>query len=447
VRVTEELAIPRIVVGAATSGAGKTTIAAGLMAALTARGFVVQPFKVGPDFIDPTHHTRCCGRVCRNLDPFMMGEEGVRETFGRACSGADVAVIEGVMGLHDGVDGTAFGSTAHVARLLEAPVLLAVDAKGASRTVHAVVRGVAGYDCAVRVAGVIFNRVGSPRHRELIERGCEIPALGWIPRDDGLEVPSRHLGLSLADELASHDAFGEIIGDHVDLDRVLTVARSAPPIGVPAAPPAGGGDTVIGVALDPAFCFYYPDNLDRLRAAGARLVFFSPMTEALPDVDALYLGGGYPELHANSLEAGPARTAGARAAEDGMPIWGECGGLVYLSRSVRTGGRTFRMCGVLPAASAMTGGIRGLGYVDATCVAGPLPGLVGVRVRGHEFHYSDCSPDEDARYALALSRGRGLGDGRDGLCEYGTIAGYTHAYFSDRFCSAFVGAARAYARR
>ena len=439
--------LPRIVVGAATSGAGKTTIAAGLMAALTAKGLVVQPFKVGPDFIDPTHHTRCCGRACRNLDPFMMGDEGVRETFARSSAGADIAVIEGVMGLHDGLDGTAFGSTAHVARLLEAPVLLAVDAKGASRTVHAIVRGVAGYDPTVRVAGVIFNRIGSARHRELIDQGHELPVLGWIPRADSLAVPSRHLGLSLADELASHDAFGDVVGGHVDLDGVIAIARSAPPISAPSPAPAIKGETAIGVALDQAFCFYYADNLDRLREAGANLIFFSPSTDDLPEVDALYIGGGYPELHAAALAAGPARSAIVRAAADGMPIWGECGGLVYLSRSLEVDGRSYPMCGVLPAESAMTGGIRGLGYVDGTCVAGPLSGLHGIGVRGHEFHYSGCSPDADARYALSLSRGRGLGERRDGLFEYSTTAGYTHAYFSDRFCSVFLAAARAHGRR
>lgn len=441
------LAIPRIVVGAATSGAGKTTIAAGLMAALTARGLVVQPFKVGPDFIDPTHHSRCCGRACRNLDPFMMGEEGVRETFGRASTGADIAVIEGVMGLHDGIDGTAFGSTAHVARLLAAPVLLAVDAKGASRTVHAVIRGVAGYDPAVRIGGIIFNRIGSTRHRELIERGRELPVLGWIPRDDAVTVPSRHLGLALADELASHDAFGDVVGAHVDLDGVIAIARSAPSFEGPSLAPSTEGDTTVGVALDHAFSFYYADNLDRLRDAGARLVFFSPAADPLPDVEALYIGGGYPELHAAALEAGRARPAIARAAAEGMPVWGECGGLVYLSRSLETDGRSHRMCGVLPADSAMTGGIRGLGYVDGTFVADAIPGLRGSGVRGHEFHYSSCFPDADARYALTLSRGRGLGEGRDGLYEHATIAGYTHSYFSDHFCSAFVNAARAFARR
>lgn len=445
--MTTDCRVPRIVIGAATSSAGKTTIATGLMTALRARGLVVQPFKVGPDFIDPTHHTRCCGRTSRNLDPFLMGEDGVRETFARAAVGADIAVIEGVMGLYDGIDGEAFGSTAHVARLLEAPVLLAVDARGASRTVHAIVRGIAGYDPGVHLGGVVFNRIGSPRHRDLIERGCEVPVLGWIPRDERLAIPSRHLGLSLAHELDPTDALRAVVGEHVDLDRVIELARMAPPLPDVTHRAAGEERVSIGVANDPAFCFYYADNLDRLRAQGARLVFFSPMADRLPDVDALYLGGGYPELHAGVLAGAPARSGIARAAEDGMPILGECGGLVYLCRSLETEGERVPMCGVLPADAVMTGGIRGLGYVEGTCTGGPFPGLPGTVVRGHEFHYSACRPDGDARYALRLSRGRGIGEGRDGLFEYATLAGYTHAYFSDRLATALVRAGSDYARR
>ncbi len=445
--MTRACTVPRIVIGAATSSAGKTTITTGLMAALRARGLVVQPFKVGPDFIDPTHHTQCCGRTSRNLDPFMMGEGRVRETFAHASEGADIAVIEGVMGLFDGVDGSGFGSTAHVARLLEAPVLLTVDARGASRTVHAIVRGIAGYDPDVRVAGVVFNRIGSPRHRDLIERGKEIPVLGWVPRDERLVIPSRHLGLSLAHELDVTDALRTIVGEHVDVNGVIDLARTAPALpGVGSHPPVG--ETVsIGVADDPAFCFYYADNLDRLRAHGARLVFFSPMSDPLPEVDALYLGGGYPELQARTLSSAPARHQIVRAAEDGLPVLGECGGLVYLCRTLEAEGESFPMCGVLPADAVMTDGIRGLGYVEGTCTGGPFRALHGTGVRGHEFHYSACRPDEDARFALELTRGRGILNGRDGLFEYTTIAGYTHAYFSDRSAAAFVAAGSAFARR
>lgn len=271
--------------------------------------------------------------------------------------------------------------------------------------------------------------------------------MGWIPRDDALSIPSRHLGLSLADELSSHAAFGEIVESHVDLEGVLGIARSAPPLEGRAIVSPVEEKTAIGVAFDSAFCFYYADNFDRLRAAGARLVFFSPSSESLPQVDALYIGGGYPELHAAELEAGPARGAIARAATDGMPVLGECGGLAYLARSLEGGGRMYRMCDVLPAGVAMTGGIRGLGYVEGTWVAGPARNLRGAGLRGHEFHYSECRPEADARYAVALSRGRGIVDGRDGLFEHATVGGYTHAYFSDRFCSAFVAGAEAYARR
>ncbi len=445
--MTGACTVPRIVIGAATSSAGKTTITSGVMAALRARGLVVQPFKVGPDFIDPTHHTQCCGRTCRNLDPFMMGEDGVRDTFARASTGADIAVIEGVMGLFDGVDGSAFGSTAHVARLLEAPVLLAVDARGASRTVHAIVRGIAGYDPGVRVAGVVFNRIGSPRHRDLIERGKEMPVLGWVPRDERLTIPSRHLGLSLAHELDATDALRTVVGAHVDLDGVVELAQTAPPLPGCATWAPAEETCSIGVANDHAFCFYYADNLDRLRSQGARLVFFSPMADHLPKVDALYLGGGYPELHAETLSTAPARHEITRAAEDGMPVLGECGGLVYLCRSLEAGGETFPMCGLLAADAGMTGGIRGLGYVEGSCTGGPFKALHGTGVRGHEFHYSACWPDADARFAQELSRGRGISEGRDGLYEYATLASYTHAYFSDRTAAALVRAGSSWARR
>jgi cobyrinic acid a,c-diamide synthase len=444
--VDGSLAVPRIVIGAATSGSGKTTIAAGIMATLRSRGLIVQPFKVGPDFIDPTYHTRCCDRVCRNLDPFMMGEEGVKETFSRACRGADIAVIEGVMGLYDGLDGTDFGSTAHVARLLKAPVLLTVDAKGASRTVHAIVRGMSVYDPEITIAGVVFNRIGSARHRELIARGSEIPVFGWIPRDEGLVVPSRHLGLALAHELDTLDRFGEVIGAHTDIDAVIEAAETAPALPAVPDPTFDSGEICIGVASDPAFCFYYADNLDRLRRLGARLSFFSPMVDPLPEVSALYLGGGYPELHADMLEIAPARTEISRRASDGMPIWGECGGLVYLGRSLEVSGRRYAMCDVLPAESMMSGSIQGLGYVDGTCVNGPFLSIRGEGIRGHEFHYSSCLPDGDARLGIELTRGRGIVDGCDGLYEHATCAGYSHVYFSDRFGRGLVDAARTYGR-
>ena len=262
--------IPRIVIAGTHSGCGKTTTASGIMAALTARGLKVQPFKVGPDFIDPSHHTIVCGRESRNLDPFMMGEDGVRDCFARACAGADIAVIEGVMGLYDGVDGSDCSSTAHVARLLDAPVILIADIKGMSRSVAALIRGYAGYDPRLRFAGVIMTKGGSARHKAMTTG-------------------------DMGDEDTRLRQIGSFVEEHCDLDAVIAAAGSAPPL--PAQSPSSGGSgtrTTIAVAMDAAFCFYYRDNFDYLRSAGSDLIFFSPLADPLPQADAYYFGGGYP---------------------------------------------------------------------------------------------------------------------------------------------------------
>lgn len=431
--------IPAIVIAGTHSGCGKTTLASGIMAALQARGLEVQPFKVGPDFIDPSHHTAICGRPCRNLDPFMMGEDGVVRTFASASAGADIAVIEGVMGLYDGLEGGDLGSTAHVAKALGAPVVLVADVGGMSRSAHALVRGYTSFDPAVRFAGVIFNRVGSPRHRQMIEEELSVPALGWVPTEKAKAVSSRHLGLAMAGE-ASMAAFGAVSEEHCDLDALIAAATSAP-AAVPA--PAAAGDSPrvrLGVARDAAFCFYYQDNFDLLRRAGAELVFFSPLADSLPEVDGLYLGGGYPELHAAAL-SGSACTAQIRAAaEDGTPVYAECGGLIYLCEGLEAEGQEYQMAGVLPGEARMHRRFQALGYVEAAAT-GASPLLpAGAGFRGHEFHYSSVEPATDARFALSLRRGKGIADGRDGLCEHAVMAGYSHAYLNETIASAFVGA-------
>ncbi|QSZ68003.1 cobyrinate a,c-diamide synthase [Methanofollis aquaemaris] len=433
--------IPAIVIAGTHSGCGKTTLASGIMAALQARGLEVQPFKVGPDFIDPSHHTAICGRPSRNLDPFMMGEDGVVRTFRAASAGADIAVIEGVMGMYDGLEGGDLGSTAHVARILGAPVVLVVDVGGMSRSVHALVRGYTAYDPSVRFAGVIFNRVGSPRHRQMIEEELSVPALGWVPTEKEKAVSSRHLGLAMAGE-ASMAAFGEVCEAYCDLDALLVAAASGP-AAVPIPGPAGAGAPSrvrLGVARDAAFCFYYQDNLDLLRRAGAELVYFSPLTDPFPEVDGLYLGGGYPELHAAALSAAPCTDQVRAAAEDGMPVYAECGGLIYLCEGLEADGQAYRMAGALPARAQMHGRFQALGYVeaDATGASPLLP--AGAGFRGHEFHYSSVDPAADARFGLSLRRGKGIADGRDGLCEYAVMAGYSHAYLNETFASAFVEA-------
>jgi cobyrinic acid a,c-diamide synthase len=442
-----QITIPRIVIAGTHSGCGKTTIASGLMAALDERGLSVQPFKTGPDFIDPTHHSVICGRVSRNLDPFMMVEAGVMRTFASESGDADIAVIEGAMGLFDGIEGTDFASTAHVARILRAPVILVVDAYAVSRSVHAVVRGFRDFDPHIRIAGIIYNRIATMKHREMIDSEEFVPALGWIPRQQGLEMRSRHLGLVMAHESGGMRSYGPVIRESCDLNAILDVARNAPLLTVPPAikTPVVERKAVIGVAHDDAFCFYYQDNLDRLARAGAEFRFFSPMKDTLPDVDALYIGGGYPELHAGKLENSPCRHAIHHMADKGMPIYGECGGLMYLCRSV-TIDREYQMADVLPARVEMTKTIEALGYVK-----GKFNGQPGIwagtgSLKGHEFHYSRVECNYGARFAIRLTQGKGIQNGKDGLTEKNAIGTYSHAYFSDTFCRHFVDAAEDFRR-
>jgi cobyrinic acid a,c-diamide synthase len=438
--------VPRIVIAGTHSGCGKTTIASGLMMALSARGLKVQPFKVGPDFIDPTHHTAICGRHSRNLDPFMMGEEGVLSTFGRACEGADIAVIEGVMGMFDGLEGSDLSSTAHVARILSAPVALVVDVRSMTRSANALIRGYRDFDPALDFAGVIFNRVGSPNHRRMIEASLDARPLGWVPKSEGMEIKSRHLGLQMAGEVDVRKRQGEVIAESVCLDEIVSAAVEAAPL--PDFWPEQDccpEEVAIGVAMDAAFCFYYRDNLDALAAAGARLEYFSPMDDRLPDIDGLYLGGGYPELYAAELSASRCREAVKKAVDSGMPAYAECGGLMYLCRGIALD-REYPMAGALPARAEMTGRLQALGYIKGETVAGgAFP--AGLGITGHEFHYSRVQCDGDARFAYRLSRGKGIADGRDGLSEHNATGAYTHAYFTREIAASIVGAARSHRDR
>jgi len=443
--------IPRVIVAGTHSGCGKTTIATGLMAALVDRGLEVQPFKTGPDFIDPSHHTLICGRASRNLDICMMGEAGVMRAFANATAGADISVIEGAMGLFDGREGSDKASAAHVARILGAPVILVVDAHAVSRSIHATIKGFRDFDPKVKIAGIIYNRIGSDRHRQMIAEEEYVPALGWVPRQKDCEIQSRHLGLVMAHESPALKQFGRIIAESCDLDGILAVAANARPLAVPAGTAKKSHTShrraVIGVARDPAFCFYYQDNLDRLTRAGAEIRVFSPVAGEVPEADAIYIGGGYPELHAAALEKSRSTKTIRTLAQDGMPVYGECGGLMYLCGSLETEGKEHRMAGVLPGRAVMTKRLAALGYVKGAFSgpAGLWPGTVGIR--GHEFHYSRVEFDRDARWAIRLSAGKGIDSGNDGLVEHATIGAYTHAYFTDAFARCFVDAAAAWARR
>lgn len=397
--------VPRLLVAAPSSGQGKTTWTLALIAHLRAAGLRVAPFKVGPDYLDPTHLARAAGRPCRNLDPWLLDGGTIAALFARATRGryaADVAIVEGVMGLFDGVEPTSDrGSSAEVAELLGLPVLLVVDAWAAARTVAAVVHGLHTFHPRLRLAGVLLNRVGGEAHAAMctaaIGGALGLPVLGWLPHDPDLALPERHLGLVRADD-ASLPLDRLAARAVLHLDALLALARSAPalpdppPLPLPPPPPR---PVRIGVAYDAAFHFYYADALDLLEVMGAELVRFSPLADdVLPeDLDALYIGGGYPELYAAELSARPRLFAALRRhVESGRTLVAECGGLMLLGEAlVDADGRRFPMAGLVPGTSRMLPQLR-LGYREAEVLrASPLAEM-GWIVRGHEFHHSVLEP-------------------------------------------------------
>ena len=376
----------------------------------------------------------------------MMGEEGVGETLVNASEGAGISVIEGAMGLYDGIDGTDLASTAQVAKILGAPVILVIDAKGMSRSVHAQIKGFRDFDPDLKIAGVIFNRLGTPRHREMIESSLRITSFGWIPRREDIATRSRHLGLMMGSETGTMKEFGRVVEEFCDVPSIIASAMDAGEMTeVSRKRGSCHAGPKIGIGLDDAFCFYYQDNFDQIRRCGAEIVFFSPISNPLPDVHAVYLGGGYPELHLTELASSPCTRMLKKAAEEGMPVYGECGGLLYLTESINYG-NCFRMCGILPASAYMTGRVQALGYVlgksngkDQTTFSR------GISIRGHEFHYSRVEPDCDARFAFTLSRGKGIRNGKDWLVSGNAVGAYSHAYFSRKFAQSFVESARQFA--
>jgi cobyrinic acid a,c-diamide synthase len=470
--------LPRLVIAAPASGAGKTAVATGLMAALARRGLRVSGHKAGPDYIDPGYHAVATGRPGRNLDPVLCGEDLMAALLAHGAAGAGIAVIEGVMGLFDGVasDGPwgsdpGFGSTAHLAALLGAPVVLVVDAAAAGRSVAALVAGFAGFDPRTRLAGVILNRVGSDRHEGMLRKALAalpgpVPVLGAIRRHRDVEVPSRHLGLIPAAERRAAAAravaaLGDLVAASCDLAALIALARSAPPLatspwdpaaalaalaglaghGVPGAP-GGRGRPVVALAAGPAFTFGYTEQAELLTAAGAEVVVFDPaVDEKLPDGTAgLLIGGGFPEVYAGELAANePMRRAVAGLAAAGAPVVAECAGLLYLARTLD--GQP--MCGVLPADAAMTPRLT-LGYRAATADKDSVITRAGEPVRAHEFHRTAVDhekKDHEAAWRLP-------GGVREGVAQGAVLASYLHLHwagqpaFAGRFaaaCAAFRG--------
>ena len=440
--------IPRIVVAGTSSGAGKTTVATGLLAAFTKAGVRATGFKVGPDFIDPSYHALACGRPGRNLDAFLSGPDLIAPLLRHGSQGAELAIVEGVMGLYDGASGRGeLASTAHVAKLLQAPVVLVVDAAAMARSVAAIVHGYSSFDPDVDVAGVVLNRVGSPWHATLLKEALEplgIPVLGALPRDEALATPERHLGLVPATERVPRareaiDALGDAMAQHCDLPGLLALARRAPDVpGERWSPEPAAADADrpqpsarVAVARGAAFSFHYEENLELLRGAGAELVDLDPLTdERLPEgTGALLLCGGFPEVFGEELSANaPLRDQIAAFARGGNPVLAECGGLLYLAQELD--GR--EMCGVLQGSAEM-GKRLSLGYREAVSASDHSVWPKGTRVRGHEFHYSAMEPGDLPAWTLT-ARGAERPEGH--------VVGSVHASYLHTHWAAFPDVAR-----
>ncbi|MDY8044853.1 cobyrinate a,c-diamide synthase [Paenibacillus polymyxa] len=447
----------RIVVAGTGSGAGKTTVTLGLMKAFADSGLRVQGFKCGPDYIDPTYHTAATGTSSRNLDSWMTSPDTVREIFIRASEGADISVIEGVMGLYDGKDPLSnTGSTAEIAMLTDSPVLLVVDVRSMARSAAAIVLGFQRLEPKLRIVGVMVNRCGSQGHygivKKAIEQECGIPVLGWLKRDDRLDIPERHLGLVPAVERGELEPLfqraAELIRAGTDLDALRALADSAPPLSLPAQPlfppdwlPSAGheADTgerpVIAVARDAAFNFYYPENMDLLRQAGAEIVYFSPLAgERVPEqASGLYLGGGFPEEFAADIAANTGFLEDIRnAVSRDMPVFAECGGYMVLARTLTDRmGNAYHMAGVIPSDVRMQEKRAALGYREATALQDCLLLEAGETIRGHEFHYSVMHYDESSApysYAYQTKGMRGLQS--EGYAKGNLLAAYTHVHLA-----------------
>ncbi|MEU9949614.1 cobyrinate a,c-diamide synthase [Streptomyces sp. NPDC047939] len=472
--------VPRLVIAAPSSGSGKTTVATGLMAAFAGRGLAVSGHKVGPDYIDPGYHTLATGRPGRNLDAYMCGPELIAPLFAHGAQGCDLAVVEGVMGLYDGASGQGeLASTAQVAKLLRAPVVLVVDASSQSRSVAALVHGFASWDTQVRIGGVILNKVGSDRHEALLREALDesgVPVLGVLRRAPQVAVPSRHLGLvpvaeRRGDAVAAVAAMGDRVRGGCDLEALMALARSAPPVpgagawsaaeavgacggAVPLAAPSRnrglrprtpapqspegleyapegmestptGPGAVVAVASGPAFTFSYAEHNELLAAAGATVVPFDPLRdEALPEgTTGLVVGGGFPEVYGPELSANePLRKAVAELADSGAPVAAECAGLLYLARSLDG----LPMCGVLDAGARMSERLT-LGYRDAVALSDSVLAVAGTRMRGHEFHRTVLEPGAGDAPAWGMHQPERR---VEGFVQQGVHASYLHTHWA-----------------
>ena len=436
-------------ISAAHKSSGKTTVSIGLAAALRGRGLIVQPFKKGPDYIDPMWLGLAAGRPCRNLDLYLSELEGIRTSWLQHGAGADVALVEGNKGLYDGMALDGSNSNAALAIALDLPVLLVIDCRGMTRGIAPLVLGYQAFDQNVKIAGIVLNRVGGKRHegklRDVLAHYTSVPVIGAIPETPELAILERHLGLMPSNEATDANdrvaALCRIIEQNVDIDRLLALS-TLPASNVTALPARRRVDADpdamatppplrVGIARDRAFGFYYPDDLEALEAAGATLVPIDTLRdERLPEIDALFIGGGFPETLAATLESNVALRADIRhAIESGLPTYAECGGLMYLTRAITWQGRRHEMVGIIPAETVLEPKPVGRGYVEVEATADHPWWPAGTRVRAHEFHYSRLEglpAGIPASCGWTMRRGTGLGDSRDGLRLHNLFASYTH---------------------
>jgi cobyrinic acid a,c-diamide synthase len=459
---------PRLTIAGLGGDTGKTSISVGLCRAWQKKGYKVIPFKKGPDYIDMGWLSRGAGHPCYNFDLFLMSKDQVLSSFALNTKQAEIAVIEGNRGLYDGMDIEGSVSTAELAKLLQSPVVLIVDCTKVTRTVAALVLGCQLFDPDVPIKGVILNRLGGGRHealiRKSIERFCRLPVVGAVPRLTNITFPGRHLGLvppqehPMAEEAIATAA--EIVEKYLDLKTLWEIAKEASPLEVtplPIPPPRGGRARVgvrIGIIRDSAFQFYYQENIEALKRAGASLIEFSALTDDLPPaINALYIGGGFPETHAATLSANEKlRQAIKKAAEDGLPIYAECGGLMYLSYELTWEGKTYPMAGVLPIVIGVSKEPQGHGY-SIIAVEAPNPYFkTGQILHGHEFHYShvlSMTEKDGVYFAFKIERGQGVINKMDGLCYKNVLATYTHlhALGTREWVDGIINIAAAYKRR
>ena len=435
---TFELKIPRLVLAGATSGVGKTSITCAIIHSLQKKGFSVQPFKVGPDYIDPSYLSAISKKDVFNLDVWLMGKNQLLESF-VSHSKSDISIIEGVMGYYDGFRGdNNFASTHHVSQITKSPVILVLDASKTARSIAAMALGFVKFHANSRIKGIILNKVGSKKHEILCRealKDTKLPIIGVIPKNPEIDLQSRHLGLipTIEDAKLSQKIknASTVIADYLDIEKIIKITQTSSSLQSPVKKLYKKPKTTIAVALDSSFNFYYDDNLEALKKEGAKIVYFSPTNDkTLPNVDGLYIGGGFPEILGYALEKNQTmRKKIKQFSENNKPIYAECGGLMYLTKSIDYGRKTSKMVGLFNAETKMTKKMK-LNYTKGTMIIPNILSNKGHVFQGHEFHYSKLeSVSSDAKFSYELKIGEGIKNQFDGMVEYNTLASYGHLYF------------------